>query len=131
MSLKNYSPGDVSFIAGGSIIKFDSITVSKNEDKNTMTVGTQGEVTRTKNLSNLATITVVLPQSSIDNAIFSAVEIANSVLSLLIKDNGGASLHAMPEAVITGIPDAEYGKEHVQREWVFQGDLPVNVIGGN
>ena len=128
---KTYSPGDVSFIIGGSIIKFDSLTVSRNEDKNTMTVGTQGEVTRTKNLSNLSTITAVLPQSSSDNAVLSAHEVANSVVSILVKDNGGLSLHTMPEGVITGVPDSEYGKEHVQREWVFQGDLPVNVIGGN
>ncbi len=128
---KTYSPGDVSFIVGGSIIKFDSLTVSRNEDKNTMTVGTQGEVTRTKNLSNLATITAVLPQSSSDNAVLSALEIADGVIPILVKDNGGASLHTMPTGVITGVPDSEYGKEHVQREWVFQGDLPVNVIGGN
>lgn len=128
---KNYSPGDVSLIIGGSIVKFNTVTVSKNEDKNTMSVGTQGEVTRTKNLSNLATITVVLPQSSADNAVLSAVEIANGVVSILVKDNGGTSLHTMPEGVITGVPDSEYGKEHTEREWVFQGDLPVNVIGGN
>ena len=121
----------MSFIAGGSIIKFDSITVSKNEDKNTMTVGTQGEVTRTKNLSNLATITVVLPQSSSNNATLSAFEVANSVVSILVKDNGGLSLHTMPEGVITGVPDSEYGKEVTDRTWIFQGDLPVNVIGGN
>lgn len=128
---KTYSPGDVSLIIGGSIIKFDSVTVSRNEDKNTMSVGTQGEVTRTKNLSNLSTITVVLPQSSSDNAVLSAREVVNDVLSILIKDNGGLSLHTMPAGVITSIPDSEYGKEAVQREWAFQGDLPVNVIGGN
>jgi hypothetical protein len=128
---KSYSPGDVSLIIGGSIVKFDSVTVSRNEDKNTMTVGTQGEVTRTKNLSNLSTITVVLPQSSTDNAVLSAFEVANGVIPILVKDNGGSSLHTMPEAVITGVPGPEYSKEHVQREWVFQGDLPVNVIGGN
>ena len=128
---KTYSPGDVSLIIGGSIIKFDTVTVSRNEEKNLMSVGTQGEVTRTKNLSNLATITVVLPQSSSDNAVLSAREITNDILSILIKDNGGLSLHTMPGGVITGVPDSEYGKEAAQREWVFQGDLPVNVIGGN
>ena len=128
---KNYSPGDVSLIIGGSIVKFDAVTVARNEDKNTMTVGTQGEVTRTKNLSNLATITVVLPQSSSNNAILSAFEVANSVVSILVKDNGGLSLHTMPEGVITGVPDSEYGKEVTDRTWIFQGDLPVNVIGGN
>lgn len=128
---KTYSPGDVSLIIGGSIIKFDTVTVSRNEEKNLMSVGTQGEVTRTKNLSNLATITVVLPQSSSDNAVLSVREVTNDILSILIKDNGGLSLHTMPEGVITGVPDSEYGKEAAQREWVFQGDLPVNVIGGN
>ena len=128
---KNYSPGDVSLIIGGSIIKFDIVTVARNEDKNIMSVGTQGEVTRTKNLSNLATITVVLPQSSADNATLSAREVVNDVLSILIKDNGGNSLHAMPEGVITGVPDSGYEKEVTDRTWIFQGDLPVNIIGGN
>ena len=128
---KTYSPGDVSLIIGGSIVKFDAVTVERNEDKNTMSVGTQGEVTRTKNLSNLATITVVLPQSSSNNAILSAFEIANSIVPILVKDNGGLSLHTMPEGVITGVPGSEYGKEVTDRTWIFQGDLPVNVIGGN
>lgn len=128
---KSYSPGEVSLIIGGSIINFDGVTVSRNEDKNTLTVGTQGEVTRTKNLSNLGTIVVLLPQSSIDNATLSAQEIANGILSISVIDKGGTSVAVMPEGVITGMPESEFSKEHVQREWTFQGDLPVYVIGGN
>jgi hypothetical protein len=128
---KTYSPGDGSLIIGGSIIKFDSVTIAKNEPKNFMTEGTQGEVTRTKNLSTLGTITVVLPQSSSDNAILSAKAIANGIESILFKDNLGASLATMPEGVFTELPDSEFAKEHGDRSWEFQGSMPIYIIGGN
>ncbi len=129
---KTYNPGEVSLIIGGSIINsWNSITVARNEDKNFATVGTQGEVTRTVNVSNLATITVVLPQSSADNAILSAKEVANGIESIGIMDKSGDSIHTMPEGFITTTAEAGYEKELTEREWVFMGDLPVNIIGGN
>lgn len=128
---KTYSPADGSLIIGGSIIKFDSVTIAKNEPLNTMTEGTFGEVTRTKNASTLGTITVVLPQSSSDNAILSAKAIVNGIESILFKDNLGASLAAIPEGVFTELPDSEFAKEHGDRSWEFQGSMPIYVIGGN
>lgn len=128
---KTYSPGDVSFIIGGSIIKFDSVTVTKKEPKNFVTEGTQGEVTRTKNLSTLGLIVVVLPQSSSDNAILSAKSIANGLESILLKDNLGASLVTMPAGVFTELPESGFEKEVTDRSWAFEGSMPVYIIGGN
>ena len=129
---KTYSPGEVSVIVGRSIINsWNTVTVARNEDRNFLSVGTQGEVTRTKNLSNLGTITITLPQSSADNASLSAKEIANGIESISIIDKSGNSVAVMPEGVITGVPESEFGKELSEREWVYQGDLPVYVVGGN
>ena len=130
--LKTYAPGEVSVVIGGSIINsWNSVTVARNEDKNFPSVGTQGEVTRTVNASNLGTITLVLPQSSADNAVLSAKEVANGIESIGIMDKSGDSIHTMPEGFITTVAEAGYEKELTEREWVFQGDLPVNIIGGN
>ena len=129
---KTYNPGEVSLIIGGSIINsWNTITVSRNEDKNFASVGTQGEVTRTVNVSNLGTIVVTLPQSSADNAILSAKELANGIESIGIMDKSGNSIVTMPEGFITGVAESEFGKELGEREWTFQGDLPVYVVGGN
>ena len=129
---KTYAPGEVSVVIGGSIINsWNSVTVARNEDKNFASVGTQGEVTRTVNASNLGTITLVLPQSSADNAILSAKEVANGIESIGIMDKSGNSIHTMPEGFITTVAEAGYEKELTEREWVFMGDLPVNIIGGN
>lgn len=128
---KTYSPADISVIIGGTIVKFDTVTAKKNEPLNTMTEGTQGEVTRTKNASTLGTLTVVLPQSSSTNAILSAKAIANGVESIIIKDNLGASLVALPAAVFTELPESEFAKEHGERAWEFQGSMPIYIVGGN
>ena len=129
---KTYNPGEVSLVIGGSIINsWNSITIARNEDRNFATVGTQGEVTRTVNVSNLGTITVVLPQSSADNAILSAKEIANGIESIGVMDKSGTSIATMPEGFITGVAESGFEKELTEREWVFMGDLPVYVVGGN
>lgn len=128
---KTYSPADVSVIIGGSIIKFNTVTVKKNEPLNFMTEGTHGEVTRTKNGSKLGTVTVVLPQSSSDNATLSAKAIVNGVESILVKDNSGASVATLPSAVFTELPESEFAKEHGERAWEFQGSMPLYVVGGN
>lgn len=128
---KTYSPADVSLIVGGSIIKFNSVTARRNEPLNTMTVGTQGEVTRTKNASTLGTVTIVLPQSSTGNAILSAKAIVNGLESIIVKDNLGASLATFPTAAFTELPESEFAKEHGERSWELQGSMPIHFVGGN
>lgn len=129
---KTYSPGEVSLIIGGTIINsWNTITVSRNEDKNFATVGTQGEVTRTVNVSKLGTIVITLPQSSADNAALSAKEIANGIESIGVMDKSGNSIATIAEGFMTGVAESEFGKELGEREWTFQGSLDVYVVGGN
>ena len=132
MPLKTYDPKEVNAIIGGQILgSWNSITVAREEDENFMSVGTSGEATRTKNANNLGTITVVLPQTSADNAILTGLAVGGGVFSAMIQDKSGASVHVMAEAVIGKRPESEYGKESGEREWTIMGSLSTDLPNGN
>lgn len=131
--VKTYDPSLVSLIAGGSIIKsWNSVSVIVDEDKFTFTKGTTGEVTRTRNPVMLGTITITLPQTSEDNGVLSAFEVAANTIPCIVTDRNGTSLHIMPQGTIVKPPDAEYGKEAGEREWIIKGQIKEpNIVGGN
>ena len=130
--MKTYDPSQVSVIIGGSIVKsWISVSAEPDEEGWMMTVGTQGEATRTKNANKMGVVTLVLPQASVDNAILSAFWNAGAQISVAVTDKSGVSLHAIPEATVTKSPDAAYGKEAGEYEWLIRGDLSVHVLGGN
>ncbi len=131
--MKTYDPKEVAVIIGGAIIKsWNTVTVAMLEDQNTFSASTTGEPTRTKNANKLATITLVVPQASEDNAALSTLLIADTVIPCSVIDTAGNSLHVMAEGVIVKSPDAEYAKEDGEREWVITGNINnPQVVGGN
>ena len=130
--VKTYDPSQVSIIVGGTIIKsWNKVAVAKDEDDWSFSAGTSGEVTRTKNLNRLGTITITLPQTSKDNASLSAFSISDSLLSCIVKDASGASLHVMPEGTVVKPANSEYAKESGEREWAVKGSLVEMTVGGN
>ena len=129
---KTYDPSQVSVIIGGSIIKsWNTVTAARDEENFMMTVGTQGEATRTKNANKMGVITLVLPQASVDNLILTGFFNLGTQISVSITDKSGVSLHVIPEATVTKSPDASYGKEAGEYEWLIRGNLSVHVLGGN
>ena len=133
MGVKTYDPTQVVVIIGGSIMKtWNTVTVSRDNDRFVMTEGTQGEVTRTKNAGKLGTIVLTNPQASADNTTLSAHELAGSLMACSVIDKGGASVAVMPEGTIMKIPDSEFGEEAGTREWTIKGEIPDPfVAGGN
>ena len=130
--VKTYDPGQVSLIVGGSIIKsWNTIAVAKDEDDWSFAAGTTGEVTRTKNLNRLGAITITLPQTSQDNGVLSAFAVTGGLLSCIVKDASGRSLHVMPEGTVVKPADSEYGKESGEREWMVKGSIVEMTVGGN
>jgi hypothetical protein len=130
--VKTYDPSQVSLIVGGTIIKsWNKVSVVKDEDSWTFSAGTSGEVTRTKNLNRLGTITVTLPQTSADNGMLSAFAVSGALLSCIVKDGSGRSLHVMPEGTVVKPADSEYGKESGEREWSIKGSVVEMTVGGN
>jgi len=132
METKTYTPDQVSLIVGGSIIKsWNKVTIKRDEDGWSFSAGTSGEVTRTKNLNTLGAITITMPQTSADNAVMSAYEVSDALLSCFVKDNGGASLYALPEGTVIKPADSEFGKDASEREWTIKGALAAFTVGGN
>ena len=130
--VKTYDPDQVSVIVGGTIIKsWNKIMVAKDEDDWTFNAGTTGEVTRTRNLNRLGTITLTLPQTSADNGILSAFAVSGGLLSCVVKDGSGRSLHVMPEGTVVKPADSEYGKESGERAWSLKGAVVEMTVGGN
>lgn len=131
MSLKTYSPDDVSIVVGGFLVEsWDECNMEFDEDKNTLSVGTSGEATRVKNLNDLATITLILPQTSADNLQINSLAVADTVLSLSIIDMGGTLVAIMPEGVIMKNAGFGFKKEDTPREWTFKGKATI-IGGGN
>lgn len=132
MSVKTYDPSQVAIIIGGRIIKsWNTVTVTRDEDGWTFSAGTSGESTRTKNLNKLGMIEIDMPQTSEDNAILSAFEIAGNTLNSSVIDKGGTSVALVPEGTVVKSADSEFAKESGSRVWQIKGDLVGFVVGGN
>lgn len=129
---KTYDPSQVVVVVGGSIIKsWNTVTAARDEESFMFTNGTQGEATRTKNANKMGVITLVLPQASVDNLVLSLSWNQGTQISVSVVDKSGASLHVIPEATVTKSPDAVYGKEAGELEWLIRGNLSVHTLGGN
>jgi hypothetical protein len=143
MAFKTYSPRRVTFsFKGLNISAFAEgtfIKVSRNEDGFTTQVGSNGDVTRTKNLNRTGKITITLVATSLDNDLLAAMYIADELVdaaspgvgAIQVKDLSGNMRCRAPQAWIMKIPDVERAKESGNVEWVFEcAELEV-YPGGN
>lgn len=133
MKVKTYDPTQVSVIIGGSIVQsWNTVAIARDEDKFEFASDTSsGEATRIKNASKLGSFVLTLPQGSDDNAVLSALEITDALISCTIKDNSGTTIAVMPLGTIVKAADAEFAKENSEREWTVKGNLDLYVVGGN
>lgn len=141
MSVKQYDPGSVVVVFGPLILTGYAdgtfVLVDRDEDAVTKKVGADGEATRVRNRNKCGSVVVTLMQSSASNLELSAAlkadELAENGITLpvIVKDNGGNSLHTAQDAWIKKTPASEYAKELGQREWVIDTGPMVNVEGGN
>ncbi|MCK5610318.1 hypothetical protein KAR91_51070 [Candidatus Pacearchaeota archaeon] len=130
MSLKTYDPSEVSLAVSGKLIAFDDVKCGYIEDRNTVTAGTQGEVTRTINLNKIINWTILLPQTHGDNDVMAALAITNQAFVMGMRDANGTMVATSPEAVITKRPEIGRAKESAQNEWIIQGKGEI-FEGGN
>lgn len=121
MSLKTYDPSQVSLAVSGKLIAFDDVKCGYTEDRNTISVGTQGEQTRTKNLNKNIQWTVLLPQTHGDNDVLAALALVDNAFVIGMRDAEGTMVATSPEAVITKRPEVGRAKESGQNEWIIQG----------
>jgi len=140
MSVKSYSPDEVSVILGGAIVSGfadgESIKVTHNEDAFTLQVGSQGHGTRTKNANKSGRLELVLQQTSEANAILQGFltqdrNSGNGYFPMLVKDNSGSDIHTAETMWVVKQPDASYGKEATNRTWILETDVMNSFLAGN
>lgn len=111
------------------------ISVEADEDAAMKHVGAQGNATVAINANEGAAITLTLAQSSPTNDALSALvpnARRNSLPSgpLMIKDLNGLTLVMCETAWIKKVANVTYGKEIEGREWVFDCESAVIIVGG-
>ncbi len=138
--LKTYDYNQVAVIIGGTqatgVAEGEAVTVEQDADAWALTIGADGEQTRSKSNNNAGTVTLKLMQTSDMNDILTAFYNAdklsnNGKFPLMIKDNSGRSLHVAEQAWVQKLPKVGYGAEASEREWVIRTGELVNNIAGN
>lgn len=139
MSIKSYDPKKVIITVGGAPMSGFAdgtfVTVSRLNDSFVSHAGADGEVSRAKSNDRRGEMTLTLAQTSLSNDVLSGIynldERANrGVVAISIKDLSGTTVFFSGSGWIRKPPDAPFGKEIDNREWVFDlADMDV-FIGG-
>jgi hypothetical protein len=100
--------------------------------------GTDGKITRSKQLRRDATITFTLASSSATNDALTAVAELDrrapngaGILPLFIRDNGGRALYTAAQAWIEALPSVTFDRQATPRAWVLACADLIRVDGGN
>lgn len=140
MSLKTFDPKDIVLTVGGAIIGGFAdgtfVSIERQEDAYTTSVGADGEVTRVKSNNKLTNLTITLAQTSDSNSVLSAFAIldekSNSgVVPVLLKEVNGDTAVAGGRGWIQKLPNIEYSKEITNREWVIVLAESEMFVGGS
>jgi hypothetical protein len=139
-TVKTYDPAQVIVtIDGNDISGFADGTfvgVARNNDIFTLTVGADGEATRTKSNDRSGRFTFTLQQSSISNDVINAIanrdeESNQGAVAVQVKDASGNALHSAERAWVVKKPDSEYAKETSNREWILETNELIHDPAGN
>lgn len=112
------------------------IRVSRSNDMYSKSSGMDGVTSRSKSSDKSGEITITLAQTSPSNDVLSVIALADEtrnagVIPVTVADLSGRSIYASAKAWIRKPPDAEFGKEVSNREWVLDcADLKM-YSGGN
>lgn len=139
---KSYASDEVELVIGPYPITNgradgDFVSVEYNNDFHTISVGTDGEVTRSKVNDRSATITITLQQTSDANDLLTSVwaddlnSPGGNPVAFLLRDSNGRSLFAAEKCWVQTAPSATYGRDAGTREWVLQTNNLVAFFGGN
>jgi hypothetical protein len=126
--MKNFDPDLVDVIFGGIPISGfgpDTFIKFKEDGKRFKIVkGVLGDVTRSKILAKVGTLSIVLMSSSRSNDVFSLLhntDIGTSggagVVPVLIRDRNGTSLFTSATAFVDEMPELAFGGEAHPVEW--------------
>ncbi len=138
--MKTYDPNQVVATVGGRPLAGFApgtfIEAERAEDAYTMTVGIDGEGTRSRSSNKSGTVKFTLLSSSDSNDILSGFAAAdelhnNGLVPILIKDLSGRALIAAEQAYVKKLPVLGFNKEVREIEWTFETDNLLLFLGGN
>ena len=135
-----YDPKQFLVIMGGVPINGFAdgtfISIERDEDTFTKTVGADGCVTRSKTNNKAATVTITLLQTSPSNDYLSGLhkldEEANlGVVDILVKDLNGTTFFYSAVSWVQKPASIENAKEIGEREWTIATGDSEYYVGGN
>ena len=136
----NYDFKQISCVVGTGILTGfadgDGIVITPDSNAFNLTIGADGEGTRSKTNNESATVKVRLQKTSLANAVlndyYQADKTSGSgVFPFLVKDILGSELHAAEQMWIEKAPEAPFGAESPVREWTLRTDKMKSIFGGN
>ena len=109
---------------------------SRNNDSQSILVGSDGVAARAASADRSGRGTVTLKQTSPANGLLSAAQVLDEreggqVGPLAVKDLGGLDVIAAASAWIVRPPDGEVSNEITGRQWIFETDNLEILLGGN
>jgi len=132
MALKVYDANEILMIIAGIPVTsgYDDgefCRIEQETEDFTDKVGTDGEVTRSRTNDKRATCSVILMQSSLGNALLSALNNIDRLAGngagvgpFLVQDLQGTALYAAAECWISKPPDVSFDREPTAREWTIR-----------
>lgn len=133
--MKEYGAKKVSVVVNGTPITGfmdgSQVTVARNVESSTMHIGADGKGTKVVNADKSGSVVIRLAQSSLSNAVLSALEATNATFPIIIKDTNGNSLHSGAKAFISAPPSSEYAQELSPREWTIMVEALIHFEGGS
>lgn len=114
----------------------DAVSIETTQDDWEMTVGVDGEGTRSAMNDDSGSITVRLQASSLSNDYLNGLRQADKLSGLgqfpvSVQDTLGATLAFAEQAWIRRVPNQDFGRSVGEREWVFDTTKLSLNIGGN
>lgn len=141
MDTKTYDFKQVSVSIGGNLITGfaegdDAIKVTPDADDWSLSVGADGEASRSKSNNAAATVVITLKQTSDANDVLMGLRnldraTGKGAVPVFIKDSSGRALHSSDKGWIQKLPEATYGANAGNREWTLRCGEMVHNIGGN
>jgi hypothetical protein len=135
MAVKSYNAKEVAIIAGGFILSGFAdgqfLNIVPNSDLQELTVGVDGEGTRSAMNNKSAQITVGLMQSSASNPVLESFAASGESFPLLVKDNSGSTIYSCVTAWVRRRPDAGFDRVAGERSWLLETDELIGGEGGN
>lgn len=140
MGVRGYDPAQVIVtVDGNTITGFADgtfVNAERNNDAFTLTVGADGEATRSKSNDLSGRITITLQQSSPSNDILSAIATADEqsgqgVVAVQVADKSGSTLAAAEKAWVVKKATSGFAKETENREWILETNELEYEVGGN